>query len=202
MSAKKAESRSRGKGSSESMSRKQLISAGAVAVAVVGTLLLGAALQSDSEPDVTVELPEPTDIEIGETALDILPVEESPAPATAVDRPDERQRTPAESRPPVTPRGADPLAERGAADLQRLRSRGGEWTLQFASMCDPERVAALLGSLERHESFFLVPAGDCYRLWWGRYRSRDQAVAAGDVPAELDSIPENPFPRRIAEALP
>ena len=184
------------------MSRKQLISAVAVALAVVGALLLGAVLQSDSEADLTVELPEPTDIEIGETALDILPGEESPGPTTVVDRLDENLRAPAESRPRVTPRGADPLAERGAADLQRLRSRGGEWTLQFASMCDPERVAALLNSLERHESFFLVPAGDCYRLWWGRYGSRDQAVAAGGVPAELSSIPENPFPRRIAEALP
>jgi hypothetical protein len=200
MSAKKSESRP--KAAREPMSRKQAIAAGAVVVAVVGTLLLAAVLQSDPEADVTVELPEPTDIEIGETALDVLPGDRSSETETLADTPAESPPAPivSQSRPARPPE--DPLAERAAVDLQRLRSRGGEWTLQFASMCDPDRVAALLSPLERYDELFLVPAGNCYRVWWGRYASREQAVAAGGIPVELSSIPENPFPRLIAEALP
>jgi septal ring-binding cell division protein DamX len=192
MSVKKNEPRSKAKSSQEGMSRKQAIAAGALVVAVLAVLLLAAVLQTDSEADVTVELPEPTEIEIGETSLDVLPGDppEPSDPAPAV-----RQ-----SRPPAP--AADPLAARASADLQRLRSRGGPWTLQFASMCDPDRVAALLGPLERYDDFYLVPAGKCYRVWWGRFASREQAVAASGVPAELRSIPENPFPRLIAEAIP
>jgi hypothetical protein len=202
MSARKSEPKLKTKAPPERMSRKQAIAAGALVVAVLGTLLLAAALQSDSEVEMTVELPEPTDIEIGETALDVLPGDLSSEPEAVADRVGESPPAPVARQPQETRPADDPLAERASADLQRLRSRGGPWTLQFASMCDPDRVAALLGPLARYDDFYLVPAGNCYRVWWGRYASREQAVAAPGVPAALSAIPEAPFPRRIAEALP
>ena len=185
---------------------KRSISAGALVVAVLGTLLIAALMQTRPEAETQVELPEPTHIEVGETGLDSLPVEEEPAGSARVEEiPLEPEPVEARREPPAPtaqPRGSGSLTRRTSADLRRLREPGGAWTLQFASMCDPERVSSLLRSLEAHERFYLVPAGDCYRVWWGRYPTREQAVRARNVPAELAAIGDSPFPRVIAESLP
>ena len=79
---------------------------------------------------------------------------------------------------------------------------GGDWTLQFASMCDPHHVRSLIASLDGQDRLYLVPAGDCYKIWWGRFDSREQAISARGIPAALGKLQDSPFPRRIAESLP
>lgn len=169
------------------LDRRRAIVAGAVIVAVAGTLIVAAVLQTRPEADSQVELPEPVpDVETGETGLDSLP-EEAPAAFS-------------QSEPP--PSVSDPMASRAAADLRRLQASGGDWTLQFASLCDRGRVRSLVASLEGQEQFYLVPSDDCFKLWWGRFATREQAIAARGVPDALSSLTKSLYPRRIAESLP
>jgi hypothetical protein len=200
MSTRKKTGRTRDNAREGETDWRRSLSAGALVVAVLGVLLVAALMQTRPEADSQVELPEPTHIEVGETGPD-------PLPAEAVDAPPGAEGTRKEVRiepPPAADlsRGSDPLTRRTAADLRRLRKPGGVWTLQFASMCDPDRVTALLRSLETHERLYLVPAGDCYRIWWGRFATREAALSARGVPAELTGMGDSPFPRVIAESLP
>jgi len=205
MSKRKNTARNRDAARGGAADWKRNFAAGALVVAVFGALLLAALLQTRPEAEAQAVLPEPTHIEIGETGLDSLPgeaaVETAPPGVVAGE-------TPPAPVPPEPAAAAAPaprtglLTRRAAADLRRLNEPGGGWTLQFASMCDPDRVAALVRSLEGRERFYLVPAGDCYRIWWGRFDSREQALAAPAIPVELASMADSPFPRIIAESLP
>jgi hypothetical protein len=177
---------------------KQLLSAGSVVVAVVGTLIIAWALQSDSE--------EPAAQMVIEASM---PDHQFPAPMPEEEiEPAEAEKFPAESAPAPPPdSGPEPapepavtlsgdLSERARLDRQRMRAAGEGWTLQFATLCSRESTERKLAALSGYERFYLLPARvndrACHRLCWGLYPSREAALAARGLPRPLTEIGGRP----------
>ncbi len=156
---------------------KQVLPVGGLFAAVLITLLLGAALRTDS--------PEPVD----------LPSSPPAAPPAA-------QAAPAggESDPVLN------LAQRAVRDARRLRSDSTAWTLQFMLACDPANVRSRVELLADQPEFFLLPkqhdGRSCFRLCWGRFDSRQQALASTGYPRALRAVTGKPQALEIATALP
>jgi hypothetical protein len=167
-----------------------LLSFGGLAGAILGVLLLGAALSADP-PSPRAGSPKST-APIAERIPD-----QDPPPLTAEPRHAPRPALPA-------PRTSG-LAERAAADLGRMATEPEGWTAQLAVMCDAKRVAGLTERFGEHEAFFLLPVlhGDeaCFRICWNRYRTREAAAKAADLPRAMREIEPRPLPKAIAEVV-
>jgi hypothetical protein len=163
---------------------KQPLSAASLVVAVAGTLILGWALQGDSGGAVdaiVVEPPVPD--RDGDSSSAAMEIQSSPAP----------------------PSETDALISRSIRDLDRMASFTSGWTLQFMSACDEGNVRAKLSDLQGHDDFYLIPVtldkGRCFRLCWGVFRTRDQALSARDVPSSLAAITKKPQPMPIDRVI-
>jgi septal ring-binding cell division protein DamX len=167
---------------------KQLVSAGALVVAVVATLIIGWALQGEPAEDddaAVVELAAPDHMPDSSGAADIeLDPEPTAAPPPA----------PPEQEPAPEPQT---LRSRSARDHDRLSAAADEWTLQFITACDEGNVRAKLDELHGHDDFYLVPVTldgrSCYRLCWGRFETRERALAARNIPSSLAAITDKPL---------
>ena len=205
------------KAASEADARSALWSAGIPLAAVAVAVLLGAALQTGpdaTEPAAAFE-PEP------DASMAVEPIVEPVDPAAQVAEPDTFFDEPTEQRPPPetqpepvatierpeptrpaakpTPKPATPsdLDQRARQDLQRLTDAGG-WTLQFVVACNANNVRTLLRAAGDDPNWFVLPRTlddkNCYRVCWGSYPSRGQAVAQMEFPAALGSITRSPLP--------
>ena len=161
---------------------RRVLPVGGLIAAVLITLALGAALRTDSQAPATGSSPA------------------SPAvPAPSAAKPETRSGGAPEDSP------LD-LDQRAASDARRIRSSSAEWTLQFMLACDPVNIRPRIALLTDQPDFFLLPkqhdGQPCFRLCWGRFRSREQALATTDYPRALHEIEEPPQALPIAKALP
>ena len=97
------------------------------------------------------------------------------------------------------------LQQRASADAARLATDELSWTLQFMVACDENNLRPLVASLSLDDDFFLLPyrydSRDCYRVFWGRFRSKQDAQRPRAYPAALQSL-ETPWPIPLADVLP
>jgi len=171
---------------------KQIVSGGALIVAVLGTLILAAILRAGPESTPPTAGPART---VEPEAPAPVAVEQPSVPAPEVDS------SPAGEGPRLTMPAADPLTLRASRDRDRLSSRAADWTLQFARFCEKEHVERLLAGLASRNELYVIESGGCYSVCWGVYASADLARAAGNIPPALAEIPGTPFPKSVEEAL-
>jgi hypothetical protein len=179
---------------------KQGVSAAALISAVLGTLALGAVLQSDPGETTPGLPPSPP-------AVDQLAADRAvPDVARASEPLQPRDEGGYEPTLAVPFSGDDDLVDRAAADERRLQASGNGYTLQFAVNCEAKNVRANLNALERFQDFYLLTMlyqdRACFRLCWGFYDTEQQARSARDVPEALRSVSSSPKVISIAEALP
>lgn len=165
--------------------RKHLFWAGAQVLAVVGVLILGAILSSDSPPD---PVRPPVGPDEAPVALSAAPQPEFGASAAALQED-----------------AAARLAPRVQRDVERLDAAGHDWTAQLAVLCDigqTERMVRLYGA---DPAFYVLPKDHadqpCFRICWSHYRTRQQAKDARDLPAALRSFEPNPVPKSVEQVL-
>jgi hypothetical protein len=177
-----------GNGDDELPPWRALATTGSLLVAVVGTLVLGASLRS--EPVTPTPLPADDRNGLSDLALGDPPPF---APDTNIDE----------------GAGSDPLSETvddRAARARRLLSSGYDWTLQFMVTCRVESATSLLQSVAYDARLHLLPYRHeqqaCYRVCWGSYGSRDEAVSEAPLPAALLQVNRDPIPRRIHDLFP
>ena len=155
-----------------------LVSFGTLLASVVGVLVLGAVLRTET----------PGAVEAGLTTL-------ASSGPVASDPP----------RPPAAPASLDRLAQRALADAARMGNAGGAWTAQLGLFCDAGRVQEMLAQFGDREAFHILPSlyrdEACFRVCWGRYASADKARAARDLPAQLRGVAPTPLPKSVAEVL-
>lgn len=158
---------------------KQVLPVAGLVAAVLITLLLGAALRTDSPGPVDLPSPTPTAPPVTRTAS--APAEEEPSSSLN-------------------------LAQRAARDARRVRSDSTAWTLQFMLACDPANVRSRVELLADQPEFFLLPkrhdGRSCFRLCWGRFDSRQQALASTGYPRALREVTGKPQALEIAKAMP
>lgn len=177
---------------------KHLVTVAGLFVAVVGTLLLGAVLQVDSQEIVPAF----------EEAVIIEPTDATmPDAAVAAPSADATPRQPASESPALEPPRHElaSLARRAARDLDRLPRTG--WMLQIMLACEAETVQRLLGQSGNDEHVHLLPAThdgrSCFRICWGPFDSHDAAAdAAAGLPRWIRALPDSPHPKSIADLQP
>lgn len=178
---------------------KRLVSSGALVVAVAGTLILAALLRAGPETAPTPTALVPPDRETLGAVDDDAPaagtVPPRPAPAPTVESP------PAEEPSSPDRLVGDSLIARAIRDRERLASRAADWTLQFASFCEPEHARSILAELASRDGLYLIERDGCYLVCWGLYGSAELARSAPDVPPRLAGLPDRPFPKRVEDAL-
>jgi septal ring-binding cell division protein DamX len=202
---------------------KHLISAGSIVVAVVGTLIIAWALQSepsDRQDRMVIEnpmpdhqFPSPLPPQEVESADELEPAGESAhAAATEPQRDaDDANRPQAEAEPAPEPAVERPatlsadLHQRAKEDLARMKAAGSGYTLQFASLCNSDSVKSALQRLYGYENFYLIPvtSGErrCHRLCWGIYPSREGALAARGIPGAMRAIEKSPLPKALDKVV-
>ena len=184
--------------------RKHLTRVGSLLFVVLGSLLLGAVLQQDEETPAVIG----SEVAIDDSTL--LPPAAEPAPQPSEALTDETARPTTPARPDPTespaPGGAlTDLARRASVDFRRL-PREEAWMLQLAAICDAANVERLVRQVADRELHVLpVEIGEraCFRLCWGPFASRSQAVAAAaGLPAPIRSLSDAPQPRLAASLIP
>lgn len=107
---------------------------------------------------------------------------------------------------PERPAETIDLQQRAADDAARLADDSTRWTLQFMMACDENNLRPLVASLEGEGQFFLLPypdaTRDCYRVFWGLYRSKQEAQRPRVYPPALRSLETTPWPIPLADVLP
>jgi len=172
---------------------RQILPAISISAGVLGVLLLAAILQDGGESS-RVDPPRGPIRSSPTLASDPLPTPSSAAPTNLPP-------------PPPAPSGdLLNLARRVERDQARIASKPSGWTLQFMVACDPANVRPPVASLSAESEFYLLAKLDgeraCFRLCWGLFDSRAQAVAIREFPAALASITDRPQPLPVAQALP
>ena len=211
--------RGKGKIDSDRDERSRLLRAAGLAGAVLGLVLVGWFLQADPSED-SLYPAGPAPDHPGDTG-EMTPAAESATLQPAESRePMFAPQADPEAAPeavlqpaPEPGAGADPGTRDPSAwsrrlhdEVERLGSRTGEWTLQLIVACDPRNVARLLDAAGDDDALHLIPAEingrECFRLCWGAYRDREQALAAA-LPGSLRAnLEESPQPRPIEGLLP
>ena len=101
--------------------------------------------------------------------------------------------------------GDDGLARRAVMDPRRLADSAGGWTLQFMFTCLPETAEQVVHGVGSDSRLHLLPMlqddQPCFRICWGSYTTRDQALAAADIPAVLLQLTQEPLARQIDDLL-
>ncbi len=111
------------------------------------------------------------------------------APATASAEPPPTQALPrVTARTPVVPASNEAGRERVDAMAREFAARAtGNFTVQIQILCDASNVEKLMRS--GGEVWFVpqtIGARSCYRVFWGRYNTRDQAQeAVAQIPAGI-----------------
>jgi hypothetical protein len=176
--------------------RRSIVPASILLAVVVGLLVLGAVLQGGStEPREPVGVWQQTE-PAGPAAVEARPAEPPPAPELRAIPPE-----------PASGSGTRDLERRVLADTLRLGHHARAWTLQLMVACDPENARKRLLAAGGAGEFFLLPVRlggrSCFRACWGRYPTREAALAARDVPPALRlGLEAPPHVRAVTEVLP
>lgn len=203
---KRSSDRGRGIGG-EDGPRGGLLPAGGLLVAVLAVLVLAAVLQTDE--DVTLLTAVGTEPAERDAVAKQTPTPPAEAPEAIEENDVARESSAAmqEAEPPP-PEGGLPedLERRASEDYRRLAGLRSRWTLQLALVCDPGNVRKLLERTGSPQGLYVVPADyggrDCYRVCWGVYPSRDQAVSGGLPPGLPASEIGNPVPQPVVVVVP
>ena len=160
---------------------RHVLPVGGLIGAVLITLVVGAALRTES-PATVLAPPRAADVPAATGATSVEPRSEAASQDESVD-----------------------LAQRATSDARRIRSASAAWTLQFMLACDPVNIRSRVEVLADQPDFFLLPkqhdGQSCFRLCWGRFRSREQALATTSYPRALHEITAKPQALQIARAL-
>jgi len=100
----------------------------------------------------------------------------------------------------------DRMARRAGIDVERLAASTDGWTAQVGVFCDARRVESIVAEFGEQPALLVLPSyhdeRPCFRVCWNRYRARDSAVRATDLPAGLRALLSgDPYPRRVTEVL-
>ncbi len=167
---------------------RQIVSGGGLLAAVLAIVVLGAVRET---PEAPARPASPV------VRAELLNAPPSPAPA--------RAPAPA-SEASSDLRSLDPLALRTLKDPTRLARSSGSFTLQLAVACRTETASRVLQRAGGSDRLYVLPATvkdqECYRLCWGSYPSREEALKAADLPAALCASIDRPSARRIEELKP
>jgi hypothetical protein len=168
---------------------------------VFGVLLLGAGLRTSAER-VTSPVP-PSEKPRREPVRAVAPLEEprrSPPLPEIVPAPPPREVARDHEAAPL---GEGQVETRAQLDRERLTLPGPDWTAQFVVLCERPSVERQISAYGPDSELYLLPATikgrACWALCWGRYASREDALAASGLPASLRS--SEPHPRSLTEAL-
>jgi hypothetical protein len=98
------------------------------------------------------------------------------------------------------------LERRAKDDYRRLTGMPERWTSQLMLSCDPDNSLRHLKAVDWADDLYVIPAElkgqNCYRLCWGLYDSRSEAVKGQDIRSHLArSFPERQ-PKQLAEIRP
>lgn len=135
---------------------------------------------------VTTTTAAPTPVPAPPTTATVAPATETAAlPAVTAKAP--MRVTATEPAPPPAPANAsreryDALAREYAANPS------GKFTIQIQILCDPSNLGKAVSAGGQNVWFVPQPIGarSCYRVFWGRFATRDEAQRAlADVPASL-----------------
>lgn len=179
----------------------QLVASVALVAGVVLILLLGAFLKTESGPARRVSS--------GSTPGSGTLEQPHRAPNVVALGEDQSRMTRTESQPKAEPAVVDDLqlgrlVTRAERDHGRLVSAGSGFTLQLAAVCEPDNVQRWLAQAASDPRLYLLPAmlggQPCFRLCYGHYASREQALQA-DVPARLREAGQEPHARLASEVL-
>jgi hypothetical protein len=89
-------------------------------------------------------------------------------------------------------------------DVDRLAGSGEAWMLQVAAQCEPTNVERTLREVSAERLHVLpVEIGEraCFRICWGPFDSREDALSAtAGLPRALRTG-ESPKPRPVADLL-
>jgi hypothetical protein len=165
---------------------------------ILVVVLLAAVMRTD--PPVP-QLLAATDAPVVDTQTD--PLVEAPANVdTAVPPPSTDD--PAEPLPPESV--LDRMARRAGADVERLAASAEGWTAQVGVFCDALRVESIVAEFGEQPALLVLPSyhddRPCFRVCWNRYRARDSAARATDLPDGLRALLSgDPYPRPVTEVL-
>lgn len=119
----------------------------------------------------------------------------APAPMTITAAPPAPAPAPVEALPVVRPRATTPTtpAAPGRARYDEMARQyaanpQGNFTVQIQILCDPGNLEKAMRAGGDNLWFVPQPLGErsCYRVYWGRYNTRDEAQRAlANVPASL-----------------
>jgi hypothetical protein len=72
--------------------------------------------------------------------------------------------------------------------------------------CESDNAASMIEKASNSDRLFILPSDyrgrSCYRLCWGVYPSRDDAVEARDLPSAIRREISAPAPREIVAVVP
>jgi len=180
---------------------RHLLVAGGLLGGVLGTLVLAASLQVDGETSAHAPAQQQTTAPEPGALPPATP--RSIVPRTAATLPDG-----AAPEAAVEPTATDDAGAPQAApdDARRLLGTGDEWTLQFMVTCREDVARDFGAQLGGDPRLFLLPVihdgRSCYRVCWGSYRTREQAVSQQALPGALAALNATPIPRRITDLAP
>ena len=168
---------------------RRRVQVGGVLGAVLGILLLGAALRTERPVGTPSAVAEPATASSQEAPDEAVAASAAEAPATA------------ETFVP-SPGG---LTGRARTDAGRLAGAGGAFTLQFLYACNADNVRSQVETLGADRDFYLLPVEDhgraCYRICWGTFPSKEAARTARNIPPPMAALSQTPQVKSIAGVL-
>ncbi|HEY6139560.1 MAG TPA: SPOR domain-containing protein, partial [Thermoanaerobaculia bacterium] len=117
------------------------------------------------------------------------PAQPAPAQPAPVTTRLERSPSGAATITNASPAGSDPLRSKYDALAQHMAADPvGAYTVQFELVCETASITKAMGA--GRSSVWWMPISyrgrPCYRVFWGRFATREEAVkAAAEIPAAL-----------------
>jgi septal ring-binding cell division protein DamX len=170
-----------------------LLSVGILVGAVLAILIAGAAFKIDDPAPADDATPSQA-----ESDYEVIDVDPSlPAEAEPV-----AQLSPA---PDVVAMEQRDVVQRSISDVDRLIASSGGWTLQFMTTRLTESAETIMQQLGDQHRLYILPhridGEPHYRICWGNFSSRADAVATTEIPAVLRALTSEPIPRNIGDLL-
>ena len=154
------------------------------------------ATTATAPPAETMTIVEATDTTTTTTTTTAAPPAKAPIQITAEAPPPNVETTTTAPLPAVTPKAPAPAPVTSPGDRARYDEMArlyaanatGNFTVQIQILCEPSNLTKAIAA--GGEKVWFVPqtigARACYRVFWGRYNTREEAQRAlGDVPASL-----------------
>ena len=174
---------------------RQILAGGGLVFVVAAVLVLAAILET-SEAPARSEAPPLASAPVAHTTNSGWQPVAAPLTAVPLDGP------PPTNDEPVL----DSLSRHILDDPARIRRTGDAYTAQIAFACRRETAERMLERSAGSTSLFILPevrnGEDCFRVCWGSYAGREEALRVPGLPAGLRDGLGKPDAKRIAELVP